>query len=212
MKYMVIDTESSGLMDYKRRADAPGQPRVADFAAVLLNEKGEIEDEYQRYIFPDGWSMTTQATEVNGLTTDFLRETGHMIKEVLQWYSQRILEDRAVIAFGAQFDCKMMRSELRRAGQDDLFERTPNICLMRLARPFAKFVGREIVKAGGSNKGWVKLSDLCNFLGVKQTDEHGAMVDAMSAAVCFQKMLAAGFEMTPSVHHAKDYEEIKNNV
>lgn len=203
MSYVVIDCETNGLMDYKRPADADGQPRVAEFAAILLDDNGEVEAEFQRYVQPDGWTMSPETTEINGLTTEFLQRHGAPIAAVLDAYEGHILAGRSVIAYGAQY---------RRATRDDLFERTPNICLMRSARPFAKQIGREIIKAGGNNKGWPKLSDLCAFLDVIQGKEHGALEDARSTAECFRRMLAAGFSPTPEVHHAKDYDAIKAAV
>lgn len=210
--YIVIDTETNGLMDYKRPADAEGQPRVAEFAAILLDGEGVVEAEHQRYILPDGWAMSQETTAVNGLTDELLRTEGVPIATVLDAYASYILDGRVVVAYGAQFDCKLMRAEFRRADRDDLFEKTPNICLMRSARPFAKQIGREIVKAGGNNKGWPKLSDLCTFLEVTQGKEHGALDDARATAECFRRMLKAGFNPTPEVHHAKDYDAIKNAV
>lgn len=219
MKFLIIDTETNGIMDYAKPADHPDQPRVAEFAGLLVDESGEIEGEYQRYIKPPmldtgpEWLMTEETTAINGITNQSLWNDGVPIKEVLDWYSMHIAAGRAVVAFGAQFDCKMMRSELRRAGMDDLFERTPNICLMRSARPFAKQIGRQIIKAGGSNKGWVKLTDLCAFCGVPVGPKlHGGLEDARLAALCFRYMLDNGFIPEPDVHHAKNYEEIKANV
>jgi DNA polymerase III epsilon subunit-like protein len=213
MSYIVFDTETSGLMDFKRPADAPGQPRVCEFAGIKVDASGIIEGVFHRFVKPDGWEITDEAADINGLTTDFLREQGVPIEEVLDWYSDNILAGRSVVAFGAQFDCKMMRSELRLADRDDLFERTPNICLMRSARPFAKQIGRELIKAGGNNKGWPKLTDLCAFLEVTPVgDTHNALDDAHTTAACFHKMLSLGFNPEPEVHHAKNYEEIKSNV
>jgi DNA polymerase III epsilon subunit-like protein len=212
MSYVVIDTETNGVMDYKRPADAEGQPRVAEFAAILLDDHGNVEAEFQRYIRPDGWGMSPETTEINGLTDALLNTEGVPIAMVLDAYASLIVAGRAVVAFGAQFDCKMMRSEFRRAGRDDLFERTPNICLMRSARPFAKQIGREIIKAGGNNKGWPKLSDLCAFLEVAQAKGHSALDDARATAECFRIMLSLGFDPRPEVHHAKDYEAIKTAV
>lgn len=210
--YIVIDTETSGLMDYKRPADAEGQPRVAEFAAIFLDADLNVEREYQTYIKPDGWIMDPQATAINGLTDDDLELTGVPVALVLAAYTLAITEGRSVVAYGAQFDCKMMRAELRRAGLDDLFEKTPNICLMRSARSFAKQIGRDLVKAGGSNKGWPKLTDLCDFLGVPYDTEaaHGALEDARLANACFKKMVELGFDRTPEVHHAKDHDAIRN--
>lgn len=218
MPFLLIDTETNGVMDYKRPADADGQPRVAEFAAIAMDEHGEVEYEFQRYIKPlmteDGpaWTMTAETTDINKITNDMLWNHGVDIKEVLEWYGRHIEMGRAIVAFGAQFDCKMMRAEFRRAGMDDLFERTPNICLMRSARPWAKSLGREIIKAGGSQKGWPKLTDLATFCGVPfdPADLHGALADVRLKAACFKYMLANGFDPTPEVHHAKDYDAIKN--
>jgi DNA polymerase-3 subunit epsilon len=209
MGYIVIDTETNGLMDYSRPAHAEGQPRVAEFAMLLLNDNRQVEGEFQRYIQPDGWVMNPETTAINGLTDEVLREQGASISEVVDIYTQHVLDGRAVVAFGAQFDTKMMRAELRRAGRDDLFEQTPNICLMFSARAFAKKIGRQIIKADGSQKGYPKLSDLCAFLEVEQGKEHSALGDARSTAACFTAMVSLGFDPTPSVHHAKNYEAIK---
>lgn len=208
--YMVIDTETSKLPDYGKDADHPDQPRLADFAAVLLDLNGKVEREFQRYIKPEGWTMDPGASAINGLTDEFLRSQGTHIMETLDWYASQITAGRAVVAFGAQFDCKLMRGELRRVGRDDLFDRTFNTCLMRSARPFSKQIGREIVKAGNP-KGWPKLDDLCAFLGVERKDKHGGLPDARDTAACFQKMLELGFDPQPSVHRSKNLEQIRSN-
>lgn len=220
MKFLIIDTETNGLPDYKRPADAPGQPRVAEFAGIIIDHNGEVDREYQRFIKPpsseDGydWLMSPEATATNHITDEDLQTLGVPIEEVLTWYKDRILEGLPIVAFGAQFDCKMMRAEFRRAGWDDLFERTPNICLMRSARPFAKLVGRELTKAGGSNRGWPKHTDLADFCGAIYDREtlHGALADARLSTVCFRYMLDHGFDAVPEVHHAKDYEAIRSNL
>ena len=38
MKYVVIDTETSGLFDFSKPADAEGQPRLASLAMVFLDQ------------------------------------------------------------------------------------------------------------------------------------------------------------------------------
>lgn len=209
--YLIFDTETNGLMDYKRPADAPGQPRVAQFAALVTDAQGNITGSYTQYVKRDGWSMSPDTTAINGITDDMLDRDGIPIIHALDYYFNLIERGFAVVAYGAQFDCKMMRSEARRAGIDDRFEQTNNICIMREARGFAKSIGREIIKAGGSNKGWPKLTDLCNFLDVAPVGTaHGAVDDAATLHLCFRKMLELGYEPVPEVHHAKNYEEIRS--
>lgn len=209
--YLVIDTETSALPDYTRSADHPDQPRLAEAAFIYLDLGLTVQHEYQRYIKPDGWVMQPGATEVNGLTTEQLEAEGVDIAEVLNTYERAITGDgRAVIAYGAQFDCKIMRGELRRAKRDDMFDATPNVCLMRSARPFAKQINREIIKAGTSQKGWPKLSDLCAFLSIEQGSKHNALADAFSTLACLKAMVELGFEINPEVHKSKDLEAIRS--
>jgi|SRR5882672_3193337 len=225
MRYMIIDTETNTLPDYKRSAEAEGQPRLAEFAAIIVDYDGEQIEEYQRYIQPHGWNMEAGATAVNKITNELLDTKGIPVEHVLDWYAERIVVNRLpVIAFGAQFDTKIMRGELRRREmvraelehravneEADLFTRTPNVCLMRQARPFAKTIGRELVKAGANNKGWPKLTDLMNFLGIiyDPTQLHGALADCRGAEACFRLMLDQGFQPEPIVHFSKDYDAIK---
>lgn len=208
---LVIDTETNKLPDYTKDADHPDQPRVADFAAIALDASGAVQFEFQRYIKPDGWSMDPGASAINGLTDDFLREQGIPIGIVLDFYQQSIAQGYGIVAYGAQFDCKLMRGELRRAGLDDMFYETRNVCLMREARPFAKSIGREIIKAGGNNRGWPKLDDLCAFLGIERTEKHGGLTDARDTALCFQKMLGLGYQPIFRVHESKNLEQIRSN-
>src|SRR5688500_16357303 len=81
--WTVIDTEGSGLFQFDKPADAEGQPRLAQLCMIDVNDELEIESEINFYVRPDGWMMDPKATEVNGLTDDFLNEHGRPITEVL---------------------------------------------------------------------------------------------------------------------------------
>lgn len=209
--YLIFDTETNGLMDYKRDADAPGQPRVAQYGCVVVDHQGNHISSYSQYVQRDGWSMSPETTAVNGITDETLDLLGVPIILGLNYYFSHIERGYAVVAYGAQFDCKMMRAEARRAGIGDRFEITKNVCIMRTCRSFAKSIGREIIKAGGSQKGWPKLTDLCNFLGVEPVGTaHGASDDAATLHLCFRKMLELGYQPEPEVHYSKNLEEIRS--
>src|SRR5689334_16678932 len=143
---IVIDVENTGKFDFKRSADAEGQPRMAQLAMILIDDEGLVEGERNFYIRPDGWTMDPEATAINGLTDDFLHTHGVPVAVALEAYSAMVRAGRFVVAFNAQFDVKQVRGELRRAGMPDLFEETRNICVMRKANGI-------ILKEGGK-KGW----------------------------------------------------------
>jgi len=200
-KYVVIDTETSGIPRYKGDdgkpipADAEGQPRLAELAMVFLDENLAIEREIALYVRPDNWKMDEGATAVNGLTDEFLNEHGKPITEVLSEYQNAIEEGRIVVAFGAQFDCKILRGELRRAGLDDMFDKTLNTCLMRSCQ------GQGIKKANGKG-GWPGLADVCAHFGIEQEAKHTGMADARAAAAILPKLIELGCLQPPAIHKA----------
>jgi DNA polymerase III epsilon subunit-like protein len=206
VKYVCIDTETSGLPRYKGAdgkpipADAEGQPRLAELAMVFLREDLSIEREIALYVRPSNWKMDPGATEANGLTDEFLNEHGREITLVLEEYRQAIEDDgRVVAAFGAQFDCKIMRGELRRAGMSDMFDITPNTCLMRACQ------GLGIKKANGKG-GWPQLSDVLAHFCIKQEGAHTGLGDARAVAALLPIFIREGILQPPGIHKAKGVE------
>lgn len=201
--FLVIDTETNGIPQYKDDkgvpipADRIDQPRLAQFAMIRCDENLNVQDVYTALIRPDGWEMTPETTAKNGLTTEYLNEHGFPVAEVLTEYQNGILEGRAVLAYGAQFDCKIMRGELRRAGKDDLFEQTKNACIMQSCM--------GVVKKPDGGKGWPKLEHACAHFGIVQTTQHRAAEDAEAARQIALHLKAIDRLKTPIVHHAKNY-------
>lgn len=203
MTAAVIDTETNALLDFKRSADAEGQPRLAQLSMILLDIAGQVQGDFNFYVKPEGWSMSPEVTAINGLTDEFLHDNGVQIAVVLGAYSQAVKEGRFIVAFNAQFDCKIMRGELRRAGFPDLFEETRNICVMRKSNGI-------ILKEGGK-KGWPSLARCRDVLGLSQEGAHRGMKDAADALAVYRHLLEQGVDLSPEVHHHADVERIRAN-
>lgn len=199
MKYLCFDTETTGLFNFKEPADAPGQPRLAHLAMILADENGIEIDRTDLYVQPKGWTMPAEAGAVNGLTTEFLRENGTPINIVLEAYADEIRSGRIAVAYNAQYDLKVMRGEMRRAGMDDLFEQTQNICVMR---PMIKLC--NIPKANGAGIKFPKLVEAMAYFGHKLEGAHRAMNDAEGALLVMRGLIAMGALPEPAVHYAKN--------
>lgn len=203
MKYFVIDTESSGLFDFAQPADAPGQPRLATLGIIAFDllEDGTIEDEreFSFMVKPDGWELSPEAAAVNGLTNERLAKEGEPVLGILASYVNFIELGYVLAAFNCQFDSKIMRGELRRAGLDDRFTKTPNICLMRASTPICC-----VPKKTRSGFKFPKLSEACAFFGIEQPAAHSAMGDARSAVAIFRELVKRGALPKPEVHFAKE--------
>ena len=199
MKTAVIDTETSGLFDFKQPADAPGQPRLANLAIIMLDENLEVTAEHDFLIQPDGWDLTPEAAAVNGLTVERLKAEGIPVRDVLGKYSTLIEAGYVIATYNAQFDTKIMRGELRRAGMPDLFEQTPNVCLMRASTDVCKIPSKN-------NRGFKfpKLGEACAFFKIEQSASHTALGDARSAVAILKALHALKALPEPEVHYAKN--------
>lgn len=201
MSYLVIDTETSGLFDFKQPADAPGQPRLAHLAMIWLDATGAEQRRDDIYVRPDGWSMPQgpgSAGAVNGLTDEFLIANGEPIRDVLSFYTTELASDRVVVAFNAQYDLKVMRGELRRIGWPDLFESTKNICVMRPMTGICR-----IPKRNGKGLKFPNLDEALAHFGHKRENAHQAISDAEGAATVFRELMAIGKLPEAAVHYAK---------
>lgn len=200
LSYLVIDTETSGLFKFRDAdgkpvpADAPGQPRLASVAFIYVDPGMSVISEREFLIKPDGWSLDAGAAAVNGLTMERLEAEGVPVGDVLDLYTDAINDSRVVLAFNAQFDTKMMRGELRRAGRPDLFDQTKNICAMRACDGI-------VIKPDGG-RGWPKLTHACAHFNIEQQDQHTALGDARACLEVFKHLVAIGAAPEPAVHLA----------
>lgn len=202
-RWVVFDTETSGLPNYKAPADDPSQPRLAAVTFVLTDANLVPVDVISYYVKPDGWSLAPEMEAINGLTQAVLEEKGVPIREVLQVYTNLIDEGYAMAAYGAQFDLKVMRGELRRAEIDDRFDKTLNTCVMR------KSMGVVVKQA--KKGGFPKLTDCIHHFNIQISEEEApagapkCQVDALATVKVFQWLRKIGIKaLEPTVHYAAD--------
>lgn len=200
MKYLVIDTESNGLFDYSKPADADGQPRLASVTLLICDDQMQLEKEYHAYIRPNGWGMTPDSTRINGITEEYLNEHGVDVTEALNEFMSVIDNGAILVAHNVSHDGKMMRAELRRAGMDDRFEQTPQICTMRAMTDICQIPPR----GGRGGYKWPALSEALLFIGETDLGDHSAKNDAMGALKLLRYLAKTGQMPEAKVHYAKN--------
>lgn len=212
--FLVFDTETTGLPVRAPKgeppipADDPRQPRLCSFSAVIADEFGNEIEAHSFLVKPEGWTMAdfdaiavaegkTPASQINGLTDDVLNEKGAPVSDVLDFYETQIKSGLITVAFNSIFDTKIMRGELRRAGRPDLFEETPNICVMRNLHPYGQ-EGLPIVR------GFIKLREACDWFGFAHDGAHDALDDARAARMILARLIADGRLPEAKVHYARN--------
>lgn len=190
MNYLVFDTETTGLPDWSKPADAEGQPRLASWCMLFVDEDLEIEQRHYGLVKPDGWIMSLEAQAVNGLTQERLLAEGAPVRDALEILTGAIADGRTLVAHNLSFDTKIMRGELRRAQFSD--ENCVNgICTMRgLTQACA------LPKTSGSGLKFPRLDEACRIvLGRELTGAHNALVDAKACLWLLRAMRERGLLM-----------------
>lgn len=208
MSIFVFDLETSGIPDFRKPADDPAQPRAAQIAGLLIEERDAepapplnlpgvaVIGSMDMAVRPDGWTMDDALAEKmgHGFTHERLLEIGRPIGDALaQWGG---LHDQAslLITWGGAFDLKMMRGELRRAGMNDRYAALPRIDLMRAASPICALPfanGRGGIKLP-------KLEEAANILlGEIPEGLHNARIDAVTTARIYFALKARGVVFEP---------------
>ncbi len=227
--YLIIDTENTGLFRHHNiladgtkvtaRSDEPGQPRMAEYAHVLVDDDFNVVDQYQQYVIPHGWQnedrspmleMPEGAFAIHGLSMDFLRGNGQPVENALNSYTNYILNGAVLLGFNAQHDGRQIRAELRHAGRDDLFEKTPNICAMRSIT--SNYKG-QVKKLNGKG-GFPRLIDAAAHFGIPYAEDkrHSALEDAKVTAQVAKCLHERGLLLPAEVHYAKHFEGRQGEV
>lgn len=203
--YLIIDTESDGLFDWKLPADALGQPRLAEIGMIFVSRDFKIEREEDWLIRPEGWKFDdrSEAARVNGLTHNRLTQDGIPVGDALSLYCSGIDAGRVIVGFNVTHDLKLMRAENRRAKIDDRYMRTKSLCMM--------WSTRSIVGALDA-RGKVKIPSLqeaCTFFGIEQPKAHSALADAHSAYQLMLKLVERGALPEPKSPYDKKPKKAK---
>jgi DNA polymerase-3 subunit epsilon len=178
--YLILDTETTSLLDFRRPPEASGQPRMAAVAMIFLGAQQQWEFEWACLVQPEGWEMSHDAGAVNGLTTDRLRIEGLPVWVPLLLFAEGVRQGRTIVAHNAEFDLAIMRGELRRRGMD--LEEVRSFCTMNASTSVCKLPGRKGYK-------WPKLSEAYEYFFDKPVENaHSALSDARACWQIFEKL------------------------
>lgn len=71
-----FDTETTSKADFRSPPDAPHQPRLVQFAALLCDDAGEEVSSVSIIIKPNGFTIPEEASKIHGITTEIANARG----------------------------------------------------------------------------------------------------------------------------------------
>ncbi|WP_347057375.1 exonuclease domain-containing protein [Blastococcus sp. HT6-30] len=163
MTVAVVDVETTGL--------SPRTDRVVEIGVVLLDDRGEVEAEFETLVNP---GRDVGPTGLHGISAGDVVDAPAFADVAAHLRS--LLAGRVLVAHNALFDLRFLAREFARAGLPTALP--PTLCTMRLAPLFF-------------GSGTRSLQALCGFLDIPLVHGHAALHDARSTAELMLAMLAS---------------------
>lgn len=187
--YLVFDTETTGL---PKNFDAPltdldNWPRMVQIAWQLHDEMGNLIENQDYIIKPEGYDIPYNVSRIHGITTQIANEQGRDLAEVLQEFKEVLSRAKVGVGQNVEFDYKIIGAEFIRKNIDNQLQELPIADTMHLATDFT-----AIPTKGGKFKS-PKLSEIYEKLyGNKFDEAHNAAADVNATAQVFFELLRRG--------------------
>ena len=138
-----FDTETTGLPILKNYNSyyPPTQlanydsSRIASIAYIKTDTQYNIIKKEIVYIKPDQWSVSEEASKINGLTDEYLKNNGIPMIEFLSNFTNDLENTKYLVAHNIKFDINVLLSEIHRLNLSSLYHNIRNmnfICTMKL--------------------------------------------------------------------------------
>lgn len=186
---LFFDTETTGIpRNWKAPVtDTENWPRMVQLAWLLYDYEGNLIDQGNHIIRPDGYVIPAESSRIHGISTERAIREGKDLREVLQHFSAHLPKADYLVAHNLSFDEKILGAELIRMGMPTkLFFSKDKICTMESTTDFCAIPGNYGYK-------WPKLSELhYKVFGTGFAEAHDAAVDIQATARCFWALRRRG--------------------
>ncbi|MBT8290385.1 MAG: DNA polymerase III subunit alpha, partial [Muriicola sp.] len=116
--YLIFDTETTGL---PKRWNAPvtdvdNWPRCVQLAWQLHDEMGNLLEQHDYLIKPEGYDIPYDAEQIHGISTLLAEKEGIPLTEALELFNAALGKTRFVVGQNVGFDINITGAEYHRAG------------------------------------------------------------------------------------------------
>jgi DNA polymerase-3 subunit epsilon len=192
--FLIFDTETTGLPDWRAPSDSDHQPHLVQLAMVLLDAEFRERASVSLIVKPEGWKIPDEVAKIHGITTDIAERFGVPEKSAAKLYASMLYTTGAMgVGHNVKFDLRIMRIALLRAGytKEQLDGReVQTFCTMTTSTPIVNLPPTDKMKAAGFNKPKTPNLGECikHFFGEDLEGAHDAMVDVRACLRLFRHL------------------------
>ncbi|GMN06330.1 DNA polymerase III subunit alpha [Croceitalea sp. MTPC5] len=186
--YLIFDTETTGL---PKRWDAPiadtdNWPRCIQIAWQLHDDMGNLVDQQDYLVQPEGFNIPYEAEQIHGISTALAEQKGVPLGEVLEKFNTAMAQTKFIVGQNVGFDVNIMGAEFYRLGIENPLQELPvlDTCTEHTA---------QLCQIPGGRGGKFKLptlTELHEYL-FKQpfAEAHNATADVEATTRCFLELI-----------------------
>jgi DNA polymerase III epsilon subunit-like protein len=197
--YLIFDTETTGLpKNWSAPAsDIHNWPRCIQIAWQLHDKMGNLIENYDYLIKPQGFIIPKDAEEIHGISTELANKNGTELEVVLSKFFEALMGAHFIVGHNLKFDINIIESEFYRLGYNSLPRFLTNYS------PSSKFAldtctekTASLLKLPGGPGGRFKfptLSELYkNLFDLPLQEVHNASADVEATSRCFFELIRKG--------------------
>ena len=178
---VIFDTETTGKYNFNLPPQHETQPYICQIAFKFKDEGNRLISQASLLIKPEGWRVSPEATEVNGITTEDCEQYGVPIIIALALFNHTCRNAEARIAHNINFDDKMLLREFIRIKKVPI-ETPKRYCTMQLMTDVCKLPNPKYPR---SYK-WPNLNEAYKYCFGKDVEgAHDALWDVVSCDEIF---------------------------
>jgi len=202
--YLIFDTETTGL---PKRWDAPitdtdNWPRCIQIAWQLHDAMGNLVDQQDYLVQPEGFNIPYDAEKIHGISTELAAQDGISLEEVLAKFNIAMSKTKFIVGQNVKFDLNIMGAEFHRLGVENPLQELPVL-------DTCTEITASLCQIPGGRGGKFKLptlTELHQFLFGKAFGEaHNATADVEATTRCFLELVRRKQYTTEQLDVQPDY-------
>jgi DNA polymerase-3 subunit alpha len=186
--YLIFDTETTGLPKNFNApiSDTDNWPRCIQIAWQLHDAMGNLIENQDYLIQPDGFNIPFDAEKIHGISTELAQKEGIPLEEMLIKFNEALSKTKFIVGQNLGFDINIMGAEFYRKNTETQLTKLPvlDTCTEHTALLCQIPGGR-----GGKFK-LPTLTELHQYLfNTPFTEAHNATADVEATTRCFLELI-----------------------
>lgn len=202
--YLIFDTETTGLPQNWNApiTDTQNWPRCIQIAWQLHDAYGNLIENADYIIKPEGFTIPLNSENIHGISTDLALKDGIPLSEVLEKFNNTIAKTTFIVGHNVNFDLNVMGCEFHRLGTSTMLNQLPilDTCTESTA---------TLCQLSGGRGGRFKLPTLSelytNLFHESFEDAHNATADVEATTRCFLELIRLEHFTTAQLKQSADY-------